>query len=217
MSDSKLLMLPVALMLRNRRVVVVGGGAVAAQKIEKLLGVGASVDCVAPFVCAAIAKLSAASKIGLLRREFAEQDLDGAWFCVSATGNPVVEAAVFAACEARQLLCNAADAPDACSAYLMAQTQIGAVNLAVGTGGIAPGLAGRIRNEAAAGLPADIAELIDTYAEMRRWLIDEHLPGRIHTGQRGAILRWLARQPWAVLRQSQNALRADLIAQFSPQ
>ncbi len=217
MNDTGAPVLTVGLLLRDRRVVVVGAGAVALQKIEKLLQVGAHVYCVAPNVCVEIANLSAASKIRLHQREFAEQDLNGAWFCISATGDVAVEAAVHAACEARQLLCNAADAPAACSAYLMAQTQIGALNLAVGTGGAAPGLAGRIRTEAAAGLPADIADLINTYAEIRRWLTETHLPGRGHSAQRGMMLRWLAGRPWAALRQSQNALRAELIAQFGPQ
>ncbi len=203
--------LAVGLLLRGRQVLVVGAGPVALGKIARLLAAEAQVTVVAPDVVPEIAALAIAGAIALHRRPFAPADLDGAWLCLTATGRDRVDAAVFAACEQRRLLCNAADVPEACSAYLMAQEDVGPLTLAVGSTGTAPGLAGRLAREARQAWPEDIAELVRRYGAVRQWLKAQQ-PGEARLGQRTAALRWLARQPWAVLRQPEQALREDVAA-----
>lgn len=191
--------LAVYLLLRGRRVVVVGGGKVAAAKVQKLLAAGAAVIVVAPALDPALATRAAANEVAWTARTFAAPDIDGAWFVVAATGNPVTDAAVFAACESARVWCNAVDLTVACSAYWMAQRHAGAAVLAAGTGGAAPGLAGRIADEALAGLPAQLPQLVDHYAQARAAVLAA-VPGEGPQAQvRGQALRRLARQPWPTL------------------
>lgn len=203
--------LAVALLLGGRRVVVVGAGAVALGKIRRLLAAEAAVVVIAPDAVAEIRRLAAAGAIVWHEKCFEADDLTGAWLCLTATGRDRVDAAVFAACEARHLLCNAADVPEACSVYLMAQEETGEVTLAVGTHGRAPGLTGRLAREARTAWPDDVSELVARFGDLRRWLQIAH-PGRIHLAQRTAALRWLAQQPWPLLRQPESALRDALEA-----
>lgn len=205
--------LAVGLLLRGREVLVVGAGPVALGKIARLLVAEAVVTVVAIEVLPEIHVLAADGRLTVHQRPFVPHDLDGVWFCLTATGRDRVDAAVFAACEARRLLCNAADVPEACTAYLMAQEDDGALTLAVGTQGSAPGLTGRLAREARAAWPADVADLVARYGRVRRWLQAQY-PGDVALQHRTAALRWLAQQPWAVFRQSEQELREAVAVAF---
>src|SRR4029079_17552736 len=87
--------LPVNLLLRGRPVVVVGAGRIAARKIEPLLDLGAEVTVVAPSVVPELRAGVDAGRCTLIEREFRAGDLDGAWLALTATDDPIVNAAVF--------------------------------------------------------------------------------------------------------------------------
>ena len=205
--------LAVALLLRGRRVLVVGGGPVALGKIARLLAAEASIHLVAPEILPEIEQLAAEDRITLCKRPFVAADLDGAWFCLTATGRDRSDAEVFAACEERRVLCNAADVPEACTAYLLAQEDVGMLTLAVGSQGHAPGLVGRLAREARAAWPDDVVALATRYGDLRRWIQAQH-PGAAALPHRTSALRWLARQPWPFFRQPEQELRAAVAAAF---
>ncbi len=206
-------LLAVGLQLTGRQVLVVGAGPVGEAKIARLLACGAKVRVVAPVATAQVRDWAETNRIDWYSRPFVARDLDGCLLAITATGTPV-DMEVFEACDARQMLCNAADVPEACSVYLMSQGDHGTVTVAVGTSGLAPGLAGRLRREAEAGLPDDIDDLVICYASLRRWLVDVHAPGP-QSRRRGEVLRWLAAQPWPVLRRPLEELRGLLADQFA--
>ena len=106
-------MFPAFLDLQSRKVVVVGGGPVAASKIESLFSAGARVTVVAPQIRPEIER----SDVEIVRREFRETDLDGAWWVVAAAP-PAVNRQVSAAAEARHIFVNAVDDPEHATAYL---------------------------------------------------------------------------------------------------
>jgi uroporphyrin-III C-methyltransferase/precorrin-2 dehydrogenase/sirohydrochlorin ferrochelatase len=95
------------LVLTGRRVVVVGGGHVAQRRVSGLLGAGADVTVVSLDVTPALEGLR--GELTLVLREFTETDLDGAWYVVAATDDPVVNARVVAAADARHTFCVRAD------------------------------------------------------------------------------------------------------------
>ena len=68
----------------GRRVLLVGGGPVAAAKLQQLLAAGAEVHVVAPAVVDEIERTSASCGVVIDRRPFAAADLDGAWLVVAA-------------------------------------------------------------------------------------------------------------------------------------
>jgi len=207
--------LAVYLLMRGRRVLVVGGGRVAAAKVAKLLAAHAEVVVVAPALTSDLAGRAGRREIAWLAREFEADDVADVWFVVAATGNPAVDRAVFAACEARRVWCNAADVPAACSTFWMAQRQAGDAVVAAGTGGAAPGLAGRIADEALAGLPGDLAALVDHYAQTRAAVLAS-VPGdgpEAHV--RTKALRRLARRPWAALRAAPGPLTSAVVADIA--
>ncbi|TYP80594.1 SAM-dependent methyltransferase, partial [Blastococcus xanthinilyticus] len=107
---------PVGLRLTGRPVVVVGGGPAAHRGVLGLLGAGAAVAVVGTEVTPALEALAGAGRVTWHRRPYRSGDLDGAWFALTAAGDPVVDAAVVADAERRRIFCTRADDPASGSA-----------------------------------------------------------------------------------------------------
>ncbi len=82
------------LRLHGRRVAVVGGGAVAARRVPRLLAAGADVLLVSPAVTPALEELAAQRRIDWRPREYRPGDCADAWLVVACTDRPSVNAAV---------------------------------------------------------------------------------------------------------------------------
>ena len=138
---------PIFVKLRGRLVVVIGGGEIAAGKIDGLLRAGAKVRVVAPEVNAAFIEPIRSGKVEWVAREFQAPDLAGATFVIAATSAPAVNAAVFREAEARGILCNAVDDIENCHFYYGSVVQRGDLQIAISTNGKSPALAQRLRQE----------------------------------------------------------------------
>src|SRR5262245_22718500 len=99
---SRMALLPVFLKLEGRRVVLVGGGAVASAKLPELIKTGALVTVIAPEVRPEIA---ASDGLIIVQRGFVARDLDRAWFVVAAA-TPEVNRQVALAAEERGVFVN---------------------------------------------------------------------------------------------------------------
>jgi len=153
---------PVFLKLDGERVVVIGGGTVAAGKLDGLLAAAARITVVAPRVLDSIRR-----RVTVVEAEFEPAHLAGArWVVAAAT--PEVNREVAAAATARGLFCNAVDDPAVATAYLGGVVRRGDVELAITTGGAAPALAGLLREALDALLPHDLERWIDVAIEARR-------------------------------------------------
>ncbi|MGO4341638.1 uroporphyrinogen-III C-methyltransferase [Pedococcus sp. 2YAF34] len=111
---------PLTLDLTGRRVVVVGGGPVAARRARGLVEAGGAVELIAPWVCEDVAAQVADGGITWHEREFVAGDLvlpDPAWLVHTATGDPHVDAQVAAEADAARVWCVRADDASVSSAW----------------------------------------------------------------------------------------------------
>ncbi len=138
-------LLPIFVKLRDRLVVVVGGGAIAQGKIEGLLAAEARVRVVAPQVTPAISQWISQGKVEWQAKTFASADLDDAFLAIAATSAPGVNEAVFNEADARGILCNAVDDIEHCHFYYGSVVQRGDLQIAISTNGKSPALAQRLR------------------------------------------------------------------------
>ena len=161
-------MYPVFLNLTGRRVVVVGGGPVAASKIHGLLREGAHVTVVAPDVRPEIETAG----VDVRRRPFEDSDLDDAWWVVAAAP-PEVNRQVRHAAEQRRVYVNAVDDPRHATAYLGGVVRRAGMTVAISTDGRAPALAGLMREAIDAWLPEDLERWMAAADEAReQWKRD---------------------------------------------
>jgi len=179
-------MFPAFLDLRSRKVVVVGGGPVAASKIESLLGAGARVTVVAPDIRPEIEN----ARVEIVQREFVDADLDGAWWVVAAAP-PAVNRHVRAAADARHIFVNAVDDPQHATAYLGGVVRRDGVTIAVSTDGRAPALAGLLREAIDGFLPREIDRWLKASDDARRVWRAEQTPMEARRPQLLEILNGL--------------------------
>ena len=100
--------LPVVLDLTGRLVVAFGGGPITAGPLRSFLDEGAEVRVVSPWVCEEVRDLLAehpAHMTWVQRDHDGPTDLDDAWLVHTATGDPLVDAAVRAEAETLRIWC----------------------------------------------------------------------------------------------------------------
>lgn len=158
---------PVALDLRDRLCLVVGGGPVAEAKVEGLLAAGARVTVVSPELTEPLAAWAIAGRIIHRPHEYKPNDLDGQQLVFSATDRREVTEAVAADARRRGLWVNAADDPAFCDFLLPSVLRRGRLVVAVSTGGASPALAARVRRDLEAYFTPEYEDLVELAAEVR--------------------------------------------------
>ena len=117
---------PVFLRLRNRRVLVVGGGEIALQRVRKLLAAGAKVTLIAPNIKPEFEPLAESEQLRLVHRAFQRADVNGQYFLViGATNHPPTQTALWEEAEKLGLLCNVVDDPQHCNYFTPAVVERG--------------------------------------------------------------------------------------------
>lgn len=131
MGQQPIAVTPMGLRLRNRKVLVVGGGTVAARRIPRLLAADADVHLVAPTVTTTLSDLADRGDIRWMQRAFSEDDIAGAWLVMATTNDPAVNARVAQLCESQQIFCSRADNAEDSSAWTPATTTWDGLDIAV--------------------------------------------------------------------------------------
>ncbi len=142
-----MLYFPVCLDLKDKKCVVIGGGAVAERKVLALLSCRARVTVVSPEVTVELEKLSTGEKVNWLQRTYRTGDLAGAFVAVAATGEARINRLVSEEAFRTGVLVNVVDAPELSNFIVPATMRRGNLSISVSTDGKSPLLARRIREK----------------------------------------------------------------------
>ncbi|MFT4211632.1 MAG: NAD(P)-dependent oxidoreductase, partial [Microbacterium sp.] len=138
--------------LAGRDVLLVGGGSVTARRLRRFLADGAACRIVAPEVSAPVRELIARHGLAWTPRAVRRSDLEEAWLVHTATGDPAVDGAVAAWCDAAHVFCVNTSTATHGSARLAAETRADDVIVGVvSDAGADPRRSARVR-DAVAGL-----------------------------------------------------------------
>ncbi len=161
---------PVFLKADRLQWLIVGGGAVALEKLTFLYKSSpeAVVTLLAPEIRPEIVALCRQHPLRLVAEPYHVSWLEGRHLVVAATNDPAVNREVYAHCRQRQLLVNVADTPDCCDFYLGGIVTRGDLKIAISTNGKAPTLAKRLRELFEAIFPDDLQELLDNMQRYRK-------------------------------------------------
>ena len=175
---------PLFVDLTGRRVLVVGGGAVAERKLRKLAPYGPRCTVVAPDVTADIAAMEG---VELRRRAFLPEDLEPRpALVISATGDRDTDRQVSDLCRERNIPVNVADDPALCTFLFPALVQRGSFSAGISTGGASPIAAAYFKERLSDLLPENLEELLD-WLEGQRPALKAAIPDQ--TRRAGAFHR----------------------------
>lgn len=158
---------PMFIDLKDRPCLIVGGGAVAARKVEKLLPYGPALTVVAPEFCP---ELEAMSGVTLCRRELLLNDLNGNVLVIAATDDAELNQAVSRLCKQQNTPVNVVDDKEACSFLFPCLVQKGELSVGISTGGASPTGAVWLKDQVTDLIPAHFDEILDFLDSMRPWL-----------------------------------------------
>ena len=150
---------PLFLRVVDRRVLVMGGGEVAARKVRLLSRSQARIEIVARELNEELLALSQAQAIHHLGSEFEPAQLDGCVLVIAATDDADLNRRVAAEADARRIPVNAVDDPEASSFVTPSIVDRWPVVVAIGTEGQAPVLGRRLRERLETLLPAAYGRL----------------------------------------------------------
>lgn len=158
---------PIFLDLRERPVVVIGGGEVALRKVTGLLAAEAKVTVVSPHLHPNLVALLNQGRFTHISRHYQPGDLEGYALAFVATDDRSVNASVAAEGKERGLWVNAVDDPPHCDFIAPSVIQRGNLVIAISSGGGSPAATRKIREELEEFLSEDYALLLDIASEVR--------------------------------------------------
>jgi uroporphyrin-III C-methyltransferase / precorrin-2 dehydrogenase / sirohydrochlorin ferrochelatase len=158
---------PIFLRLAGEPVLVVGGGEVAARKIDLLLRTSAKVRVVAPELVPGLAERVAAGEIVHVAAEFTPEHLDGVRLAIAATNIRAINAWVARQAERRNVPVNVVDDRELSRFIVPAIVDRSPVVVAVGSSGDAPVLTRRLREQLESFLPQRLGALARLAGKLR--------------------------------------------------
>src|SRR5215831_1236130 len=159
---------PIFLRLKDQPVLVVGGGTIAVRKIELLRKADARVTVVAPQLHASVAEMVDKGVIHHIAEEFKPEHLNGMRLAIAATSRPAVNAWVAHQAEVRNIAVNVVDDRELSRFIMPAIVDRSPVIVAVSSGGDAPVLTRRLREQLEAFLPTRLGRLAELAGHWRK-------------------------------------------------
>ncbi|EIW85369.1 siroheme synthase [Coniophora puteana RWD-64-598 SS2] len=170
----------VAWQLKDKHVLIVGGGDVASGRIESVLAADARITLICPSSgLHPLTKrfIEATDRITYCDRVFAaEDDLVGVDMALTAIDQVEESRRVCALCREHKIPVNVADIPESCDFYFGSQIRDGPLQVLISTNGQSPKLANIIRKRVEQALPNCAGDAISKVGELRTKL-KERAPG----------------------------------------
>jgi precorrin-2 dehydrogenase / sirohydrochlorin ferrochelatase len=164
---------PLLLDLSGRKILVIGGGNVAARKINTLVEYNADITCIAPDVHIDIKKLAARGVITLNRKAFQQGDVEGFDLVFTATGDEVISELAREECLQYGALLNSADEADLSDFINPATLKRGAFTITLSSGGLAPFFVQHIKKKIEECIPAHLSGLTELAGLFRKNVIQK--------------------------------------------
>ena len=169
--------IPIFFDVTGRPCIVIGGGEVAARKVESLIEAGARVTVVSPRLSPPLQAAVARGLVTHIARDYAPGDIKGCVLSYAATDDPKLHRELAAEARTLGIPINVADVPELCSFIAPAVVKRGALQIAISTSGASPAFAARIRRELDDRFGAEYALTLDLMRAARRRLhADEIAP-----------------------------------------
>ena len=203
---------PIFLKLKGKKVLIIGGGLIALQKISGLLNTEANITVIAPKVCQEIydsrGEFPNIRKIDILERDYAYGDEIGAFIVIAATDNPEINNMIVNRCRDQMILANSVDQPDYCDFYVPSIIDSGSIKIGISTNGKAPSVAQKLRKDLATLVEMKYKGLIEIVNEFRLKVKNKIL-GEENFERRAKLIRWFTKRSFRRLR-DERLRAADL-------
>lgn len=162
--------LPVMLDMRKKKILLVGGGAIACEKLSRLVDCTDDITVVAAQCSPKMEEYIEQYALSAYRRAFEESDLDGMDIVIAAVDSLELQSEIFAKANERKILCNAVDLPAYCHFIFPSIIRRDDLIIAVSTSGASPAVAKHLKRFLEKLFPNDIGLFLTMMREKRNSL-----------------------------------------------
>jgi precorrin-2 dehydrogenase/sirohydrochlorin ferrochelatase len=153
--------------LTDRNVLVVGGGAIAHEKLEKLVEFTKEITVITPEMSLETHTLIGEHCLTLYHRPYRTGDIDGFDMVIVATDGVALHKAIYEESRGSRVLVNSVDDTRYCDFIFPSFVKKGDLTLAFSTGGASPAFAKYIRRHFEAILPDGVEPFLEKMRRMR--------------------------------------------------
>ncbi len=155
---------PMFVELKNKNVLIVGGGKVALRKLEKLIPYGAYITVAAPEIDPEILSAGASD---FIMASFSASMLKGQDMVIAATNDRKLNHRISSLCRDRKIPVNVVDDREECSFLFPSLIKKGKMSIGICTGGASPTAAIWCRERVEEMLPDSLPRLIEYLDSLR--------------------------------------------------
>jgi precorrin-2 dehydrogenase/sirohydrochlorin ferrochelatase len=192
---------PIFLDLKDKEILVVGGGKVAERKIEALLTCGAKIKVVSSKITDRLNKIVEVYGLRYFNEEFRKKHLEGVFLVIAATDDGTLNHKISKMAKKKGLLINAVDQPPDCNFIVPSVVKKGDLLIAISTSGKSPALAKKLREQLDKQFGNEYKDFLVLMGCLRKEILAKGLSQKensriFHEIVESDILDALAREDW---------------------
>ena len=158
---------PMYMDMQNLKVLVVGGGYIATEKLEKLVDFTKEITVITIAVEDEAKKLITLHGLTLNQRTYVTGDIDGFDIVIVATDTVELHKEIYEESRGSRILVNSVDNTDYCDFIFPSYVQKGDLTIAFSTGGTSPAFAKHIRRHFEKIIPDGVGEFLQKMKALR--------------------------------------------------
>ncbi len=161
---------PAFLKLDDKKILIVGGGNIAYEKLVHLLDFTDDIDLIAQEFSDEMLKKAEENNLHFEKRAYKEGDIAAYAVVVIAVDDTSLQAAIFEESKKYKCLCNAVDSVDYCDFIFPAYIKKDDLTIAVSTAGASPAMAKHLRDYLQNLIPENISTFLREMRSLRESL-----------------------------------------------
>ena len=161
---------PAFLKLDDKKVLLVGGGNIAFEKLEHLLEFTSNISVIALELSEKIIKTINKNNLHFERRAYERGDIKDFDIVIIAIDNISLQAEIFQESKQYKCLCNSVDSVDYCDFIFPSYIKKDDLIIAVSTSGASPAVAKNLRKYLQELIPSNIGEFLSEMKQLRKTL-----------------------------------------------
>ena len=151
------------IILKNMKILLIGGGKVALQKAEVMQRNEVDFSCISSAYISEFETINASKTI----KDFSLDDINSYFIIVDATGSKEVMQKLLDHKHKTNFLYNCVDVPEVCDFFFAALIEYGSVKIAVSSSGASPSLAKALRDKIKRDLPKNL-DILNEHLQVQR-------------------------------------------------
>jgi len=161
---------PAFLNLNNKKILVIGGGKIAGDKISHLLDFTKNITIISPKIEKRVEEFIKKYSLTYINREYKEGDIKDHFIVIVAADNLALQEKVFKECQNRKILCNSVDNVKYCDFIFPSYIKNDDLIIAISTSGASPSFAKYLRRAIKKIIPKNINIFLSELKNIRQKL-----------------------------------------------